>query len=227
LSEFGVSSLHMKRLTAWQGEYAVWERNEVTRTAFLKSLVAVAHDTVEYAVSLRGLPSDFHAVNKRYHLARPFLETPYPFAAIRCMRLVEEWLWRPRPHADLAHIVEKGDLGQGALAALIATGSDHISIQPKRDPQTNEYCTPFQIADFLAYEHGLWYARKLTEEQREIRKSFVALNEAIPIKFLKMNRDEMVAHWFSFRTYIRRGLQSNASAAGLPARRKLESMGSE
>jgi hypothetical protein len=198
----------MADLAGWAGEFKPWKGDDDRRVLFLRRLIGVLHDTVAYAISFRIVPDDFHSVNALFHLAQQYTQSPYPFATLGAVLDVEDWRPGVPLDAPTMHFIEKGDDGQGCIAELIANGIDRVMLLPKIDPQTGEYFTPFQGADFLAYEHRRWIRRHLAGEQQKIRKCWRALHAAIPIVYVRMTRADMIAQCQRFPDkYPRRFLQ--------------------
>jgi hypothetical protein len=181
--------IHMKEFA---GSHPPFERlagRERERATILRRLVAVLKRHVVRAFVFRVLPAEFHEVNERYVLASEAHPSPYPFAAVYCTGLAEQWLKERHATDDVLHVFEKGDRGQGALIRLMEQGVNQIAVRPKEDPTTGAFFAPFQGSDLVAYEHRLEIERRLTTvRSRPAREPLKALQRDIPTdaKYFKL-----------------------------------------
>lgn len=102
---------------------------------------------------------------------------------------MEQILWARGEELQLAHIVEHGDPGQGALVALQAQGWP-INVRSKQHPRTKQWFHPFGACDMVAYEHRkaiqeklatgthVIKMRRLLKELRKIPTKVVFADEA-------------------------------------------------
>ena len=70
LADNHVSHLHMKHFAHSTDEFTSWKGDEARRAKFLGALIEVLSSTLEVGFVVRMRPADFHAVNRRYELAR-------------------------------------------------------------------------------------------------------------------------------------------------------------
>lgn len=160
LDNYDVEFLDMAKCAQWQGyPYNTWNRSENIRRPFLCGLAEALTNAATQVVVVRILPADFNAVNMRYRLGDEFLPSAYPMAVFKCMGLVEELCNRAAPD-EMAHVIESGDSGQGALVALEAKGFP-IAIRPKQDKRTGRWFHPFGACDMVAYEYRKAAEKKL------------------------------------------------------------------
>jgi hypothetical protein len=123
LDEKDVEFLDIAKCAQWKGHpYDTWNRDESIRIPFLQRLAEILTVTATQAVVVRILPADFNAVNARYSLGNEYWQGAYSTATIKCVGIMENLLY-PRPDVDhIAHIVEQGDTGQGAIVNLKSKG---------------------------------------------------------------------------------------------------------
>lgn len=192
LRTYDVEFLDMAKCAQWQGHpYNTWKRSENYRRPFLCGLIeALANAALQVAV-VRILPTDYHAVNARYCLANEYFQGPYATAAIRCMGLMEQELRAGTEANPMAHIVEEGDTGQGAVAMLGAKGFA-VAVRPKQDPRTGQWFQPFGAADMVAYEYRKQTQGRMNDDARPFRASLVSLWMKIPTRWVYISQQNLI-----------------------------------
>jgi hypothetical protein len=193
LDAFGVPYLHMKEFAHSQphSPYESWKGNERKRAAFLNRLINALKGRVEYGTVVTVVPADFHAVDKRYVLADQPRVGPYTFLALHARMIAEKWVTDRHSQAECFHVFEKGDTGQGQLAAAIQWNLDLATILPKVSPTTGKWHIPFQAADLVAYEYRLGTERWLKGQSHQLRESFLAIRDALPIEPRRAGQKEL------------------------------------
>jgi len=83
-------------------------------------------------VIVRLTQQDFEAADARFQLHEK-IPTVYACAAGNCIFKVRHWVAKTH-NADVAHVVERGDSGQGPLVdALAREGINSVTIKAKAD----------------------------------------------------------------------------------------------
>jgi hypothetical protein len=94
----------------------------------------------------------------------------------------------------IAHIVERRDTGQGALAALIDAQRLPISIVPKHDDRTCEWVHPFGGCDMVSYEYRKAIQKKLsTGTHRFPFRGLLRALQGIPTRKVFMSQADLTA----------------------------------
>jgi hypothetical protein len=134
------------------------------------------------------------------------LKSPYAWCALGVCLQVMEWMERNLgEHDPVEFIFEEGDKDQSKFLKRFK------ELSPGADPpifRKKAHCIPFQIADFLAWEHRRFILDKQSR-RRPTRGSYVALLEQIP-----HDVSWSIWHWDNLeRTCKRRGYpKRNASS---------------
>jgi hypothetical protein len=182
LEDEGVRGLHMREFAHSTGQYKAWKGDEPRRAAFLQALIGEIKRSINTGfVSGLVLP-DYRTLDKQYRLTEA-VGGPYSFAQAGTMARAFDWLWkRKHPGDGIGFFIEKGDAGQNALIPFMQREWD---IEPLIVPRVNthgEEITPFQVADFIAYEHRYAYDKFWkTRERTTPRKSMSELRRMLPL----------------------------------------------
>jgi len=189
LGDYGVAYLHVKEFNHGIGAYEPWKDDKPKRAKFIDRLVRIAKRAVPITFGLRVTPNDFHAVNNRYRLADGWLETtPYSFLSTSIVGRVEKWADENHPGEPLQHVFESGDYGQGPLSKLTQLRWLNLSIQPAFNEKTGCYVTPFQVADFVAYELRTHVERRIANSPIPARGSYRARREAVSLEMREFDQ---------------------------------------
>lgn len=184
LKEFEVTELHMNLFAHSEGQYEHFRDDKPKRAEFLARLTAVAKRGINKAFVIAMPLTDYDAVNADYAVSEE-IGSPYAVTQALGVAQVMQWLHAKKGgHHHAQFFVEEGDSGQGKFmdGAEEFIGWKPIPL-PRIEPNSGEAYTPFQICDFIAYEHRLTYNRYLEDDQtRELRKSFLNLRRSVPIE---------------------------------------------
>jgi hypothetical protein len=151
--EYRVPFLHMKQFTQFRPPFDEdWRGNEEKRAGFLTRLSKVIQDHVKYCWVVHIPLHSFEAVNKDYMLKETF-GGPYTLAAFLSWGSMEEWVGKTHPGQPLHHVFEAGDRGQDFFQAFLKWAGIYVSIRKAQDQKTGKWWTPFQAADYMAYEY--------------------------------------------------------------------------
>jgi hypothetical protein len=145
LDEYGVSSLHMKDFAHSRGEFASWKNDDLKRSSFLKSLIAVLKRSASYSFA-SGV--DMPAYKTQRVVDVDSRLSPYAIGGLTVIN--NALLWSESlsiPRTDLGFVFEDGDKGKGNLLDL---ASMKFKISPSFEPKDRHMA--FQAADLLAYE---------------------------------------------------------------------------
>jgi hypothetical protein len=194
LDNYDVEFLDMAKCAQWQGHpYNTWNRSENLRRPFLCGLAEALAIAATHIVVVRILPADFTAVNARYHLGNEFWPSAYPMAVLKCMALMEQCLEGRVAADEIAHVIEQGDSGQGALVALEAKGFP-LSVWPKRDKRTGRWFHPFGACDMVAYEYRKAVEKKLALGTHRFRfRGLLRALRKIPTKSVYIHEAGLIA----------------------------------
>lgn len=163
LAEKNIEYFDSAACSGWHGEYAIWNRDNDVRNAFLESLSSTIADTAAHFVHAWMYPADWHAVNREYVLDQGDILSSSPYALLATLggQLLERNL-EASPFLtagyQLVHVLEYGDRGQGRLRHLIERGEIPFSVQKKWDKKTGHKVHAFAACDLIAY-----YVRRAIE----------------------------------------------------------------
>lgn len=183
LREFGVTELHMRHYAHSVGQFTPWKGDEPKRQAFIRRLCEEARRGIQRAFVMTLMLADYDRINAEYELAER-IGSPYALAQTFCLARSLQWLAETKAPDDGAlFFVEAGDAGQATfLAHATRTLGWTPTPLPRWEPTTGEPYTPFQVADFIAYEHALAYDRALDAgNERPLRESFRQLRTMLPV----------------------------------------------
>lgn len=95
----------------------------------------------------------FEAVNKDYTLKEAIGGGgPYTMGSLLCWFSMEDWIAQKHPGQPIHHVFEDGDRGQQLFEAFLKVAGIYVSIRKAQDAKTGKWWTPFQAADYMAYE---------------------------------------------------------------------------
>jgi hypothetical protein len=178
----GVTALHMSEFAHSTGQFAAWKGNEPRRSSFLAAMTREAKRTINKAfVTVLILP-DYRDFDSRFKLTET-LGGPYAVAQTGSLFRAFDWLYSAKHQQDqVGFFIEKGDAGQGAFRSFLQREKAIEPIFASRVNAAGEVITPFQVADFIAYEYRYAYARFLLERRRIVpRASMSYLRRMLPL----------------------------------------------
>jgi hypothetical protein len=213
----------MKEFAHFKGPYADWRGQDARRANFLARLVGVAADHLRRRASAVVLIKDFEEVNQIYPLSE-ILDSPYVLAARDCAAKIRVWMTGNGYTEPLRCVFEDGDtdVDKGLLIKRFERdGFPSPIFQPKKE--NGLYYTPFQAADFAAWEllKGVRSAEQgLIRSLGDLRKSLQAL-ATIPADDGIYEKDDLIttceAAGFPKRSAIRDTLSHGPNAKGKTA----------
>ena len=149
LIDFGVPYLQMRKLARFEKPFDSWD--EAKRDVFLSRLIPILKRSVHKVFIMKITPTDFWAVAQLYDMSRA--GNPYPIAAGTCIGIAQHWIQKKYPGCPIRHVLEKGDNSQELFDTLIRLEGITPFIEPKQDPITSKWFSPFQGGDLLAFEY--------------------------------------------------------------------------
>lgn len=182
LDRFGVSAFHMRNFAHSRGEFREWAGKPELRAEFLQSLIGVTKRGIHKAFATI-IPADvFAALSNVFDFGTASHSGAYHVAAVWNMGQAERWIAEKHRGRTVCHFLEKGDTGQGALAAGERPFVQHVTILPKRDPASGAYIRPFEAADLIAWEYRKYVFDLATAEHRSLRQSLREIERTVPVK---------------------------------------------
>lgn len=189
MAEFGVTELHMKEFAHSTGQYQHFKGNKPLRDEFLARLLAIAKRGMNKGFVVALCLADYDEVNAEYEVGE-YIGSPYAVTQALCIGECIQWMHdKGLLHHFVQFFVAEGDNGQPALMrnAEKFIGWKPITL-PRNEPNTGEPFTPFQLCDFVAYEHRLAYSRlNAGDRSRAMRASFRAMRRLLPIPARRMS----------------------------------------
>jgi hypothetical protein len=180
LAHDNVPNFHMQEFAHFKGPFEGWKGQDTRRANFLSRLVGVAKDHLSRRITTIVLNEDYREVDQEYALTE-VVEGPYALAARTCAGKVRRWMSENGYSEPVKFAFEDGDTDVNIGRLKERFKRDGLSIpefQPKKDDQGNWF-TPFQAADFAAYEFlkaSDWADRGLIHSMRDLRKSLLNLS---------------------------------------------------
>lgn len=163
LGDFGVPYFHMKDYTVSRGPYADWKGDEEKRAAFLKTAIKILKANVTKVFSGSVILKEFNRVNRYFVLSetygRPGVKDhgAYPICATICKKFVMDWKREKRPHEQIGHVFEKGDVGQKSFKAYVEDNEEgyagEVSFVCKHNKEDGSRVRQFEGADLVAWEY--------------------------------------------------------------------------
>jgi hypothetical protein len=188
LKAFGVSSFHMRKLGACEGEYSTPEwRDTARQDAFIGALIKEAKRGVnKWFVSAVDL-ADYKRLNAKYRVTET-IGGAYSLAQATCIANTVDWLGEKKKPTDaMAFFIEAGDAGQSAFLKFLRQdigGELAIHCIPKSDSLGTSR-VQFQASDLVAYEHRRLYAKiattRLWPAPETWRRSLIEIKRTLPI----------------------------------------------
>jgi len=171
LAVFGVSALHMKDFAHSLREFESWKFDEPRRRRFLRGLLRIIEDLVEYTAAVAVYGRDFNFVDSKFRLSESM--RPYTMGCLGCASRIVDWA-KKEQHSknDLAWVFEKGDRDQNDLRKHWNIAYPEATVDPiflsKSDKHPGHDAVrsirPFEAADFIAYEN--LQAHRLIEKKQ-------------------------------------------------------------
>jgi hypothetical protein len=191
LQHYEIPYFHMKDFTGSTGAFKTWEGKEERRINFLIDLIRVAKKRVHKGFMCSVRLEDFEEVNRDFKL-REHWGCEYSFVGMSVVSDVMNWKKKHFPRASIKYILEDGDSGNADLKRCLKSSDLPYSFTPKKEKpnSTFKYITPFQLADFAAWESRAIYARyhdghynavDPDDPVKILRKSFQELYKQIPL----------------------------------------------
>ena len=190
LTKYEVPYLHMKEFAHSVRAFDGWKGQEDKRKSLLIELIKVAKKGVRkgFVVSVRL--QDYDEVNSDFRL-REHWGNAYSFIGMGVVSDAMEWKKKHFPHAPIKFVFEDGDVGQSDLKRCLRSEALAYSFIPKQEKQNDviRYITPFQLADFAAWENQIAFSRfhdghydnvDLDDPVKLLRQSWQALYKQIP-----------------------------------------------
>ncbi len=195
LAHDNVPYFHMREFAHFKGPFMDWQGQDGRRANFLARLVGVCKDHLRCRVSTIVLINDFTEVDQMYPLSE-LLDSPYTLAARTCAGKIREWMKANQYDEPVEHIFEDGDTDFNLGTLKKRFHSDGFSIpifKPKKD-ERGIWLTPFQAADFAAWEFLKAINRAeagLVKSLRDLRKSLLNLS-TIPAADGTYGKEELI-----------------------------------
>ncbi len=186
LRAHNVPYIHMKEIEYGKSPFVGTAKNH----ALFNRLVRVIKDHTRKTFHIRLVPSDVAAVAVEYDLS--LAGGAYALAAQAAIANVDNWFRAHTKPAPLHHFVEKGDTGQQHFRRLQSAEEDPATILPSKSPITGERFVPFQVADFLGYEHRRAMKYQLRDGQIEMRESLAVILKNLPVDRFMVDQEMLV-----------------------------------
>lgn len=160
LEAFEVPSLHMKHFAHSLKEYAGWKDDEFRRRRFLKALLRVMEDHVDFTAAASVTVRDYNLIDSQRSLSE-FMR-PYTFALSTAVSAIGQWGHKNNLNPEtFLYLVEKGDNDQDDVNRCWRREFPNMRISPvfleKCDlPPGEDIWRPirqFEACDFIAYEN--------------------------------------------------------------------------
>jgi len=187
----GVRELHMSKLAHFQGEYRPWKGDEDRRIRFIKKLVAIITKyTIRHVVTTLHL--DIYKRLNEQATVEERLGSPYVLTMLSAILMAKDWHEKHAPSETMSVFIEHGDEDQGLLLKILKRFEFPypLAVLPKRQKSGSgvQYITPFQAADFLAYEFykGVKEMRSTGQHEIKGRKSLLALVPVGPDEYSRV-----------------------------------------
>jgi hypothetical protein len=153
--EYQVPYFHMREFANSVGAYEDgWKGQHRKRREFLQGLISItkSHTFHSFAASVRS--DDFGRFIKIRHMERLF-GNEFTLCARACGRDVRKWAGVNFPTSPIEYVFECGDEGKGKLIEIMERDGFKTPIFKSKKPSPADpqgMFTPFQAADFLAWE---------------------------------------------------------------------------
>jgi hypothetical protein len=180
LASEGVRELHMRHLVPGRGEFDGWD--EARKAALLSRLISEAKRGLHKIFVTAVVLPNYHAFNARYQLAET-IGGPYALAQAACLKQAIDWLYQKKHGADRAgFFVAHGDNGQDRFLRFMKQEQAIVPEVARTTNELGETITPFQVADFIAWEYRRVYDRFLrTQEKVRARPTMEAIRHSLPV----------------------------------------------
>jgi hypothetical protein len=147
LTDFSVSSLHMRDFAHSRGDFTAWKGDEDKRRRFLGRLISIIKVRVWHTFASAVIMEDYRKVDAKFCFHE--FSKPFALAGGTCVAKVYRWAKRWCKVGDeLAIVFEDGDKDKGDLMRAV---KKHFDLTPSF--LAKEKSVGFQAADLLAYEH--------------------------------------------------------------------------
>lgn len=180
LAEEGIRDLHMRELVPAQGQFKGWD--EPRKDALLGRLMAETRRGVhKIFVTVVVLPH-YRAFNERFQLTET-IGGPYALAQGACVTQAFQWLFDAKHGRDGAGFyVAHGDNGQGRFMQMMVRERAIVPEVARTTTASGETITPFQVADFVAWEYRRIYDAFIRTQQKvRPRPSMAAIRRTLPV----------------------------------------------
>ena len=180
LDEFDIKGyFHMREFAPGVGQYASWKNDLAKRIAFLSEAIRIIKRRTNKSFSSGVIIGDLNKVKRQYILPG-FMNFPYSLCSMSIILDVSAWISKQvdkhgRRHDRIKFVFEKGDAHSGILTEEL----DRLGIRITPIFLTKEECSPFQIADLLAWEHARLTRDSISGSERPRRGSLEAIVKQI------------------------------------------------
>lgn len=170
----------MRELVHSTGEFEGWD--DAPQAALLTRLLQEAKLGVNKIFVVAVLLPAYREFDQRYQLTET-IGGPYALAQTAAIGQTWDWLHRERHGQDgIAFAVAQGDNGQPKFLAMAKQEGMTVVVSPTRNA-AGEAITPFQIADFIAWEYRRDYHGRLTKLHHiPPRPTMEAVRRTLPVK---------------------------------------------
>lgn len=167
LADEGIHALHMREFVPSRGVFKDWD--EPRKAALLDRLIAETKRGVHKIFVTAVVLPHYHAFNAQYQLSET-IGGPYALAQGACVTQAFQWLYDTKPRHDGAGFyVAHGDNGQGRFMQMMQREKAIIPEVAKTVNAAGETITPFQAADFIAWEYRRVYHEFVRTQQKSGR----------------------------------------------------------
>jgi hypothetical protein len=171
---------HMTEFSNGSGQYKPWRNDNVKRFQFYTGALGVIKRNTNLCISHGVVVQDLLSICDEFEIPE-FIEgewKPYAFCGLKVCIDTVSWMVKNKHKEDtLSLVFEHGDHDQHYLFDRIKDLWGYkIEFAKKND------CTPFQAADFVAWEHRR-ALQDYIDHKPNPRKSFLALKMQIPGRY--------------------------------------------
>jgi hypothetical protein len=170
----------MREFAPGVGQRASWKNDLDKRIEFLGSAIRTIKRRTNKSFSSGVIIRDLNRVRRQYILPR-FMNFPYSLCSMSIILDVSAWIKKQvdkhgRRQDTIKFVFEKGD----AHSAILTEELNRLGIGITPIFLTKEECSPFQIADLLAWEHARLARDSISGCARPRRGSLEAIVKQIP-----------------------------------------------
>jgi hypothetical protein len=164
----------MKEFAHGIGQYKSWHGDLPRRAEFLGKVVRLTkrhtHKSFSAGISIPALNS----MNDAFEWPDEAMKVPYAWCGFNALLRIYDWMKKNARDGQLEVVIESGDKDQWRFIDMCRR---LLNFEPI--PRNKAACSPFQICDFLAWEHSRLRRDRLTGKHAT-RRSLVELYRQIP-----------------------------------------------